>query len=521
MKLVTLPRAVLVNADCVDAMAVMAENSVDAIVTDPPYGLRFMGKGWDDQGAGPQQRAWHARWVTQALRVLKPGGHMLAFGGSRTVQHLAVAAEDCGFEVREMLLWAYGAGFPKSRDVGKALDKMDKNEIVDARARTFTAWMRSTGITAAQINTATDSFMGSHYLTDKSQPAVATEDLFSKLRPLLPTVPAEIEELVRSRTVESENMKRRAVVGYSNAGIASGTGKHAGQADAYGFGAAFAITAPATNLARQWHGWGTALKPAIEPIVLARKPFSGSVAANVQTWGVGALNIDGCRVPMPENAKNPSIARYTSTQQQGNNGWEHINRGARFDESAAASAALGRWPANFLHDGSPEVIDLLPGGAASFFYSAKAQTGEREYGTSTLPERTLARSGGAQLAEARGEDYEEGQGIGLNRVQIRRNIHPTVKPVELLAYLQRLVTPPGGLVLDPFAGSGSAGIAAAFEGFQYVGIELDTQEGYFGIAAARIVQAQADAAAGLTWKQALKKDKAARGPRVDAPEDAG
>lgn len=449
MKLVTLPRAVLVNADCVDAMAVMAENSVDAIVTDPPYGLRFMGKGWDDQGAGPQQRAWHARWITQALRVLKPGGHMLAFGGSRTVQHLAVAAEDCGFEIRDTLMWVYGSGFPKSLDVGKALDKMAgaEREVVgfDAtRARPNRQYKSG----------AIGNVGGGERISDRSDNGAT-------------------------------------------------------------------LTAPATDLARQWHGWGTALKPAIEPIILARKPFPGSVAANVQTWGVGALNIDGCRVPMPENAKNPSIARYTSTQQQGNNGWEHINRGARFDESAAASAALGRWPANFLHDGSPEVTELLPGDTASFFYSAKAQTGEREYGTNSLPERTLARSGGAQLAEARGEDYEEGQGIGLNRVLARRNIHPTVKPVELLAYLQRLVTPPGGLVLDPFAGSGSAGIAAAFEGFQYVGIELDTQEGYFGIAAARIAQAQADAAAGLTWGQALKKDKAARGPRVDAPEDAG
>lgn len=359
---VRLGDALLLNDDCMTVLAALPENSVDSIVTDPPYGIGFMAKGWDAMGAGPAQRAWHSAWLAEALRVLKPGGHLLAFGGSRTVQHLAVAAEDCGFEIRDMLMWVYGSGM----------------------------------------------------------------------------------------------------------------------------------------------GLAARLKPAHEPIVLARKPFTGSARANVQTWGVGALNIDAARVGPAPTTRTPSgLDRFNAANAaQG-------YRPAAYAQGPvpAPSPDKGRWPANFMHDGSDEVTALLPGDAASFFYSAKVMTGEREYGTSSLPMRTLARSGGAQGAEARGEDYDEGQGIGLNRVQARRNIHPTVKPVALLSHLQRLVTPPGGLTLDIFAGSGSAGIAAAFGGFRYIGAEIDTVEGYFPIACARVQQAQADATAGCTWEQALIADK--------------
>jgi site-specific DNA-methyltransferase (adenine-specific) len=189
-------------------MATLPDASVDAVVCDPPYELGFMGKAWDASGIAYDLEVWR-----QALRVLKPGGHLLAFSGSRTYHRMTCAIEDAGFEIRDQIMWVYGSGFPKSLDVSKAIDKIDRTEAADVRAKTFTAWMRSTGITAQQVNDATGTFMGSHYLTDKSQPSVATTDLFDLLRPLLPTVPHEIEAIVRSRTVESENMKRRKVVG--------------------------------------------------------------------------------------------------------------------------------------------------------------------------------------------------------------------------------------------------------------------------------------------------------------------
>ena len=188
------------------------------------------------------------------------------------------------------------------------------------------------------------------------------------------------------------------------------------------------------NLAGQWQGWGTALKPAWEPIIVARKPLAGTVAATVMQYGTGALNIDGCRVG---------------------------------DET-------GRWPANLVTDGSDEVVAGFANGEARFYYCAKASVADREEGLDDLPYGTLAYSGGAQGAEGRGEDtYTEGQGIGLNNLKQRKNTHPTVKPTALMQYLCRLVTQPNGLVLDPFCGSGSTGKAALSEGFRFVGIDLD------------------------------------------------
>ena len=266
--------------DCVSRMSEMPEGSVGAVVSDPPYGLRFMGTEFDDLGDGAAQREWHVAWLTEAFRVLRPGGVIKAFGGTRTFHHLAATMRSVGFTGIGLESWTYGSGFPKSRDIGKGIDAMDKSGPMEERARTFTAWMRSTGITAKQIgealssrfDPATAASIANHYTTHPTQPRVATEDLFDLLRPLLPTVPDEIEELVRSRTVESENMKRRAVVGRSENGIAGGTGEHAGSSGAYGFAATFDITEPYTDAARAWEGWGTALKPSWEPVVVGRKP---------------------------------------------------------------------------------------------------------------------------------------------------------------------------------------------------------------------------------------------------------
>lgn len=415
----------LIRGDCVEAMKKMPDNSVDSIVTDPPYELGFMAKKWDGSGIAFKASTW-----AEAFRVLKPGGHLVAFSGTRTYHRMACAIEDAGFDIRDQLAWVYGSGFPKSLDVSKAIDASDKIGTVRVRSLRFTEFMRSTGITARQINEATDSSMASHYLTGKEQPEVATEEMFSKLRPIIAargfTVPEDIEQLVAWRTVESENMKRRRVIGTETmvdltksrpVSLAAQGIESAGKREVN-------ITAAHTEAAKKWEGWGTALKPAWEPIVLARKPLEGTVADNVLKYGTGALNVDGCAIIGDKD----------------------------------------RWPANLCHDGSPEVVEHFPdeaegegtepASAARFFYCAKAS----------------------------GDDRDE----GIAGAGDRANIHPTVKPTELMRWLARLVTPPGGRVLDPFNGSGSTGKACMLECFHYTGIDLDDEGEYLPIAKARI-----------------------------------
>jgi site-specific DNA-methyltransferase (adenine-specific) len=331
---------------------------VDSVVTDPPYGLKFMGKKWDYNV--PTVEVW-----TECLRVLKPGGHMLAFAGTRTQHRMAVRIEDAGFEIRDMIAWVYGSGFPKSLDVSKAIDK-------------------ATGAEREVVGQRRGAVNPKGYKTD----------------------------------------------GNSQSGGAFADGE-------------FDITAPATPEAQQWAGWGTALKPALEPITMARKPLAGTVAANVLEHGTGALNVDGCRVG------EDTIKTYGVRKGTGNAlGWsKYIS-----PEDYVGVAHNGRWPANLIHDGTDEVVGLFPSGstgsAARFFYCPKASKRER------------------------------GEG----------NIHPTVKPVELMRYLCRLVTPPGGVVLDPFMGSGSTGMACELEGFDFIGIERESE--YLEIATQRIRRAQ-------------------------------
>ncbi len=354
----------LIHSDCVAAMKDMPDCSVDSIVTDPPYELGFMGKKWDSTGIAYSVEMWE-----QCLRVLKPGGHLLAFSGSRTYHRMTVAIEDAGFDIRDQIMWVYGSGFPKSH-----------------------------------------------------------------------------------------------------------------------------------NLDGDWDGWGTALKPAHEPICVARKPLVGTVAANVLTHGTGALNIDGCRV--------------------GSDG------GVEF------VAGLGRWPANLIHDGSEEVLNEFPntapakaanrglqhsgrhggladiggnikegtdtirghndsgGSAARFFYCAKASKRDRDEGLKgfSLHAATVGNFEAAGRDPENPANYIGGQRArveaGLPASTLRANIHPTVKPTDLMRYLCRLVTPPNGIVLDPFMGSGSTGKAAKLEGFGFIGIEQNDE--YIAIANARI-----------------------------------
>jgi DNA modification methylase len=401
------------HGDCLEIMATLDANSIDAIVTDPPYGLAFMGKRWDYDV--PSVEVWY-----ECLRVLKPGGHLLAFAGTRTQHRMAVRIEDAGFEIRDMIAWVYGSGFPKSLDVSKAIDKAAGaiREVVGSKGNSFgrkpgggAAW--GEGITGEETS-----------------------------------------------------------------------------------GHTFNLTAPATPAAIHWQGWGTALKPALEPITMARKPLTGTVAANVLTWGTGAINVDGCRVGTESTVR-------ISNAGTNSDGWR-MGKVAHVNGSDA-----GRWPANLIHDGSDEVVALFPqstspqqvtrggktfhggqydgrgvdvpcygdsGSAARFFYCAKASKRDRDEG---LEGFEVKRTGGMSATA----DGSMLTGSGNERTTARANVHPTVKPTDLMRYLCRLVTPPGGVVLDPFMGSGSTGKAAMLEGFGFIGIEREAD--YVEIARAR------------------------------------
>lgn len=470
---------------------------------------------------------WCWRWGREALRVLKPGGHILAFGGSRTYHRLTAGLEDAGFEIRDCLAWLYGSGFPKSLDVSKAIDKLDASDERRRRALTFTAWMRATGITAQQINDATATNMGSHYLTDKEQPAVAVAELFDRLRPLLPKVPDEIEALVRERTVESENFTRRPKVDLAPPGMreswTEGKGWNGNTARG-GTGV--------TPEAQEWQGWGTALKPAHEPIVLARKPLTGTVAGNCLAHGTGALNVDGCRVGMSDEDRE--VVNSRSGGQHEAEHWQGPGKAREVGERFT-SAEGGRWPANVILD--PEAAALLDeqsgtltsganptrrrsdkfrtaygdfegesecipargadsGGASRFFYCAKASRAERNAGLEGFEERAVFKGNLPDNPKCERCDRQRIGALGAdpcdceepkwaeNRDSLMRNVHPTVKPIALMRWLCRLVTPPGGTILDPFTGSGTTGAAAVLEGFDFIGIEREAE--YVEIAEARI-----------------------------------
>jgi site-specific DNA-methyltransferase (adenine-specific) len=358
------------HGDCYEVMKSMPDNSVDSIVTDPPYELGFMGKSWDSTGIAYSTQMW-----AEALRVLKPGGHLLAFSGSRTYHRMAVAIEDAGFQIRDQIMWIYGSGFPKSMSVSKAVE--------------------------------------SHLLNGKSNP------------------------MALRKTEQDGDGESYQLTGKNN-GILGETRVY----DRKEF-------SPSTEQGKQWKGWGTALKPAHEPIVLARKPIIKTVADNVINYGTGGLNLDATRIERVEE-----------------------------DDSAES---IGRWPANVMHDGSEEAIENF-GEAARFFYCAKANKRDRNDGLD-------------EFETKRDHDGRKDGGVGGDNPRNRTNneklnYHPTVKPTSLMQYLVRLVTPPNGTVLDPFLGSGSTGKACMYEGFNFVGIEL-TEE-YLPIAKARIEFAQKD-----------------------------
>ncbi|AZS46650.1 DNA methyltransferase [Microbacterium oxydans] len=433
--------------------------SFDSIVTDPPYELGFMGKGWDSTGIAYDVDMWR-----ECFRVLKPGGYLLAFGGTRTWHRIAVAIEDAGFEVRDSIAWMYGSGFPKSMDVAKAIDKMDATDERRARALEFTTWMRSTGITAKRIDDLTSSFMGGHYLTTQIQAAIPTADMFDRLRSDLPEVPARIEQLVADRTVESKNFAAREVIGERTTGRGTGSGSVSVITDNP---ENRTITAAHTEAARQWEGWGTALKPAFEPIIVARKPIAGTVAANVLAYGTGAINIDATRVP----GQKVRTTRNTALGVMNDDGW--VPTPGTYETPDA-----GRFPPNVLLDESQAA--LLDG-----------QSGLLSSGTMRAGTRRQSRGGAIYGKDAEnvvsGDTYGDSGGAsrffptfryeakapGSERPEVDGVAHATVKPLDLMRWLVRLVTRRGGHVLDPFAGSGTTGEAALLEGMESTLIEYE------------------------------------------------
>jgi site-specific DNA-methyltransferase (adenine-specific) len=385
-----------IHGDCLAALPELARQKIPiaSVVTDSPYGIGFLGKKWDSPDNivfGP--RVWEA-----CYRVLRPGGFLLAFASPRTYHRIAYAIENAGFEIRDMTVWVHGQGFPKSLDIAKSIDRV---------SRGVSAW--GGGDPSSPNHRLYEGMGGNGYRT--------AEGMFNTRA---------------NKAAARESVRRsRRVTDLRGSGYMNTRGEKSRDRD-------YVDVAPVSPDAIKWDGWGTNLKPAQEPIVVARKPIEGNHAYNVLKYGAGALNIDGCRVP----GENPSIARRDFARRSGTS----PTRPGEYDHNKIVNRTspgrycsdhpgekLGRYPANFIHDGSDEIINRLAH-AAPFFYCPKASTNERN---------------------------------GSN--------HPTVKPLTLMRYLVRLVTPPGGIVLDPFAGSGTTGLAAELEGFGYIMIEREEQ----------------------------------------------
>tara|TARA_R110000851_G_scaffold213951_1_gene366570 strand:+ start:227 stop:1711 length:1485 start_codon:yes stop_codon:yes gene_type:complete len=432
----------------------------------------FMGKEWDSFVPGP------ALW-SEVVRTMKPGAHLLSFAGSRTYDLMAVAIRLAELEIRDQVMWLYGSGFPKSHNISKAIDKLDAADARTVRRYKFTEWFVSAcSLTAREMDKVCDTnTMGRHWTDVRpkgKQPDVPTREYFEKLRPHITCkVPKWVEDLVDQRTVESENFKRREVTSTKSYSVSEASVW--GQNSA---GGRFEIgdhsyneTASHTDAAKQWDGWGTALKPAHEPLVLARKPFKGTVANNVLEHGTGAINVDGCRVGSFENKTPSGMDRLNAANATQGYRPETYQKGA-----PPPPDAVGRFPANVIHDGSDEVVAGFPAGSARFFYCAKANKSERDFGLDDIPE-TLQ----PHFQTANGTS---GKASSMGSDTYKRNTHPTVKPVALMSYLIRLITPLGGTVLDPFMGSGTTGMAAILEGRHFIGIERDPE--YFEIACSRL-----------------------------------
>ena len=427
----------LYHGNMLDMLEVIEPNSIDSIVTDPPYELNFMGKGWDNSGIAFQSDTWK-----KCYEVLKEGGYLLAFGGSRTSHRIACAIEDAGFEIRDTIMWLYGSGFPKSMNIGLAIDKKKgiESKVIGERKE--------------------HDIRNNNYANNE----------------------------VSNKTFMRQIKK-------------------------------------ATN---EWEGWGTALKPSFEPIIVARKPFKGSLVDNVIENGVGGINIDECRIG---NEKIYSLTKDLSAT-HGNN-WgagtptpltgEKVEHTGRFpantiiDETVANEMPVGSHTGHRSQKSIDNCINNRKerkgktqcdtggniksiteytdsGSVSRYFYCAKASKKDRDEGLEEFDDKYMAFSNQAKAELKRGnvefKGNEDNPMNFVNSVSVRKNTHPTVKPTTLMQYLVRLVTPNGGTVLDPFNGSGSTGKAVMYEnkerdkGYKYIGIELTDE--YLPISKARI-----------------------------------
>lgn len=412
--------------DAIEMLRTLKPDSVDSIVTDPPYELGFMGKSWDATGIAYSVELWR-----EALRVLKPGGHLLAFSGSRTYHRMAVAIEDAGFEIRDQIMWVYSSGFPKSLDVSKAIDKMKRREYVLAAIEL--------GLEVPGNN-----------LHDWTKAEHSPGDVWwNKFKNHL----SESEWLSVERNVIGKGVSGKTAI-WSDGGMGD-----------------FDITTSATPEAKQWEGWGTALKPSHEPICVARKPLIGTVAQNVLTHGTGAMNIDGCRIHTEGSEAKPYTVKRLkpgATLEKTGGNWRPEEGGEMYD----GMTKDGRWPANFIHDGSDEVVGLFPAeagaqGKVTVRNADKFRNAYGEFKGTSEDAPFYGDSGSAARFFYCAKAAQSERGYG--------NHHPTVKPIALMRYLCRLVTPPGGTVLDMFAGSGTTGCAAKAEGFKFVLIERESE----------------------------------------------
>ena len=416
----------LYHGDMLDMLEKIEPNSIDSIVTDPPYELNFMGKGWDNSGIAFQSDTWK-----KCYDVLKPGGYLLAFGGSRTFHRIAYAIEDAGFEIRDTIMWLYGSGFPKSMDVGKAIDKKNGVQPIGRKEPTG-------GITGGKNTGAEEK--GWHSINNWFE------------------------------YPECQN---------------------------------------------EWKGWGTTLKPSFEPIIVARKPFKGSLVDNVIEYGVGGINIDECRVGNT-SADNYDLEKRQISKATGSDDDGHFLDQLHNQDAKHGVTDLGRFPANTIltYDETDfdEVCGGFPKSKGKGHFPKNNKNGSSMFNTNNLEqeEKYLSDSGSASryfyCAKASKKDRDEGldefkeinggsyqfrqDGSLDGKIPVRKNTHPTVKPTELMQYLVRLVSPNGATILDPFNGSGSTGKAVMYENkernknYKYIGIEL-TEE-YLPIAKARI-----------------------------------
>ena len=492
----------IIHGDCLEELKKLEDNSIDAVVCDPPYGLSntkpqqvadvlkawvtgdtvsvpakrggFMGKGWDS--FVPPPAVWE-----ECMRVLKPGGHMAVFAGARTQDLMGLSIRLAGFEIRDTLGWVYGSGMPKSLDVSKAIDKRrdERHEEALKVTRVIAERAKELGVSRRDINLkindadnsggsaqswTTTSSAGAH------KPRVPEWDQWVRLRELLnlndPVLDAEVWRLNGRKGTPGEAWEKREVVGVRE--VPQG---HAFAGSTYGGDSSnksVNVTSSHSDAAKQWDGWGTALKPAIEPILLCRKPLVGTVANNVLAHGVGGLNIDACRVGSEKRFNAPAVAKEGTFN-------------CSFDSDYAGEEVTGRFPANVLLDEhAAKEMDKQSGVRSDRGGAGNAAKEKQDFPSSYslkgVPKVAYNGSGGASryfpVFKYQAKAPKKERPV-IEREDGSKIQHATVKPLALMEWLVSLIVPPGGVVLDPFAGSGTTLQAALNKGFQPIGIEQD------------------------------------------------